>query len=121
MGRALQNLHLLPEAQASYLFLTDQDLHEFSHQKGDTEGLVNYGLSISGIDVTAFFIERKEEGIIKISFRSQGNFDVNQLARKYFEGGGHINAAGGKSTLSLEETIQRYIEIITNHKQDFYA
>lgn len=121
MGRALQNLRLIPNTQSSYLFLSDEELHEFTHQKGDTEGLVNYGLSISGIDLTAFFIERKEEGIIKISFRSSGNLDVNQLARKYFEGGGHINAAGGKSTLPLEDTIQRYIEIVTNHKQDFYA
>ncbi|MBB1148935.1 MULTISPECIES: bifunctional oligoribonuclease/PAP phosphatase NrnA [unclassified Myroides] len=121
MGRALQNLRLIPDTQASYLFLSDQDLEEFKHQKGDTEGLVNYGLSIAGIDLTAFFIERQEEGIIKISFRSSGNLDVNQLARTYFEGGGHINAAGGKSTLSLEDTIKRYIEIVTNHKQDFYA
>jgi len=121
MGRALQNLHLIPNAQASYLFLSDQELEEFKHQKGDTEGLVNYGLSIAGIDLTAFFIERKEEGIIKISFRSSGTLDVNQLARTYFEGGGHINAAGGKSTLSLEDTIKRYTEIVNNHKQDFYA
>ncbi len=121
MGRALQNLHLIPDTQASYLYLSEDDLQEFAHQKGDTEGLVNYGLSISGIDLTAFFIERKEEGIIKISFRSSGNLDVNLFARTYFEGGGHINAAGGKSALSLENTIQRYIELVTHHKQEFYV
>ncbi len=121
MGRALQNLHIIPKTQASYLYLSDKDLHEFIHQKGDTEGFVNYGLSIKSIDLTAFFIERKDEGIIKISFRSQGNFDANQFARKYFEGGGHINAAGGKSYLSLEETIQKYTDIVNNHKQEFYV
>ena len=121
MGRALQNLHLIPDTQASYLFLSDEELQEFKHQKGDTEGLVNYGLSIAGIDLTAFFIERKEEEMIKISFRSSGNLDVNLLARTYFEGGGHINAAGGKSNASLEETIKRYTEIVHQHKNDFYV
>ena len=121
MGRALQNLHIIPNTQSSYLYLSEKDLHEFTHQKGDTEGFVNYGLSIKGIDLTAFFIERKDEGIIKISFRSQGNFDANQLARKYFEGGGHINAAGGKSYLSLEETIKKYTDIVKNKKQEFYV
>lgn len=116
MGKALQNIILMPEQNTSYLFLTDEDLNKYNHQKGDTEGLVNYGLSIDGINFTAFFIERKEEGIIKISFRSQGNVDVNQFARKYFEGGGHINAAGGKSTLSLEDTITRFKEIVQNEK-----
>lgn len=121
MGRALQNLRMLPGTKSSYLFLNEKDLNEFTHQKGDTEGFVNYGLSIEGIDLTAFFIERRDEGIIKISFRSQGNFDANQFARRYFEGGGHINAAGGKSSLSLEETIKKYIDIVTHHKQEFYV
>lgn len=116
MGKALQNIVLMPEQQTSYLFLTEEDLYKYNHQKGDTEGLVNYGLSIDGIHFTAFFIERKEEGIIKISFRSQGDVDVNQFARKYFEGGGHINAAGGKSNLNLEETIARFKKIVENEK-----
>lgn len=120
LGKALQNLTILDQFQTSYISLSDQDLKSFAHQKGDTEGFVNYGLSIKGVDLTAFFIERKEEGIIKISFRSQGNFDVNQLARKYFEGGGHINAAGGKSTRSLEDTITYFKDIVEKHKQEFY-
>ena len=61
--------------------------------------------------------ENKEEGIIKISFRSQGDFDVNQFARNYFNGGGHINAAGGKSFLSLEETVQQFIAILAKEKK----
>lgn len=117
MGCALQNMVLIPEKNTSYLYLSDQELLEYNHKKGDTEGFVNYGLSIEGIELTAFFIERKEEGIVKISFRSQGNFDVNQFARTHFEGGGHINAAGGKSFLSLEETIEKFVKIVKSEKQ----
>lgn len=121
MGRALEKIVLIPNTNSSYLHLTNADLNEFQHQKGDTDGLVNYGLSIKGVDLTAFFIERKDENIIKISFRSSGNFDVNQLSRKYFEGGGHVNAAGGKSHLSLQDTIKKFTEIVENHKHEFYA
>jgi phosphoesterase RecJ-like protein len=121
LGRALQNMVILPEYNTSYIFLTDEELNQFKHQKGDSEGFVNYGLSIKGIDLTFFFIERKEEGIVKISLRSQGNMDVNLLAREYFEGGGHVNAAGGKSTLPLDQTITRFIDIIKKHKNEFYV
>lgn len=116
LGRALQNLVVLPEYQTSYISLSQEELNTFKHEKGDTEGIVNYGLTIKGIDFTAIFIENKEEGIIKISFRSQGSFDVNQFARNHFNGGGHINAAGGKSFLSLEETIQHFISILAKEK-----
>mgnify|MGYP003584154366 CR=1 FL=1 len=117
LGRALQNMKVLPEYKTSYIKLTQQELDEFHYVKGDTEGIVNYGLTIRGIIFTAIFIENKEEGIIKISFRSQGNFDVNQFARNYFNGGGHINAAGGKSTLSLDETVKQFESILS--KQNF--
>lgn len=120
LGKALQNMVILPELNTSYIYLTDEELKEFKHEKGDSEGFVNYGLSIKGVDFTAFFIERKEEGIIKISLRSQGNFDVNKLARAYFEGGGHVNAAGGKSTKSLDETIAYFKDIVSKHKNEFY-
>ena len=116
LGRALQNMVVLPEYQTSYISLSQEELNTFKHEKGDTEGIVNYGLSIKGIDFTAIFIENKDEGIVKISFRSQGSFDVNQFARNYFNGGGHINAAGGKSFLSLEETIQQFISILAKEK-----
>lgn len=113
LGRALQNLKLLPEYKTSYITFTQKELDDFNYTKGDTEGIVNYGLSIKGIIFTAIFIEHKEEDIIKISFRSQGNFDVNQFARDYFNGGGHISAAGGKSNLSMEETIDRFLNILS--------
>ena len=117
LGKALQNLKMLPEYKTTYITLTQDELNEFGHQKGDTEGIVNYGLSIKGIDFTAIFIENKEEGIIKISFRSQGDFDVNQFARNHFNGGGHINAAGGKSFSSLQDTVQQFIAILAQEKK----
>ena len=117
LGKALQNLKILNEYKTSYITLSQDELNAFGHQKGDTEGIVNYGLSIKGIDFTAIFIENKEEGIVKISFRSQGTFDVNQFARTYFEGGGHVNAAGGKSFLTLEETVQKFIAILATEKK----
>lgn len=117
LGRALQNMKVLPEFKTSYITLTQDELDEFHYVKGDTEGIVNYGLTIKGILFAAIFIENKEEGIVKISFRSQGNFDVNQFARDYFTGGGHINAAGGKSTKSLAETVALFESILP--KQNF--
>lgn len=118
LGRALQNMKLLPEYKTSYITLTQEELDQFGYVKGDTEGIVNYGLSLKGFDFTALFIENKEEGIIKISFRSKGSFDVNQFARNHFSGGGHINAAGGKSSLSLEETIKQFIAILATEKKN---
>jgi phosphoesterase RecJ-like protein len=112
MGRALQNMKLLPQFKTAYITLSQDELNEFNYVKGDTEGLVNYGLTIKGIIFAAIFIENKDENIIKISFRSQGNFDVNAFARAHFEGGGHINAAGGKSPLSMEETILKFETIL---------
>jgi len=117
LGKALQNMKLMPEFKTSYITLSQQELDDYHYEKGDTEGIVNYGLSIDGIDFTAIFIENKAEEIIKISFRSQGDFDVNQFARNYFNGGGHINAAGGKSTETLNETVNRFISIVKETKK----
>ena len=113
LGRALQNMKIIPQHRASYTSLTQDELDSFDYVKGDTEGIVNYGLSVKGIQITAIFIENKDEGIIKISFRSQGDIDVNQFARDHFNGGGHRNAAGGKSTDSIEATIQKFEKLVT--------
>jgi phosphoesterase RecJ-like protein len=113
LGRALQNMKVLPEHKTSYITLSQKELDEFHYEKGDTEGVVNYGLTIKGIIFAAIFIEHRDENIIKISFRSQGNFDVNQFARDHFNGGGHINAAGGKSYDSLENTVKKFETIIS--------
>lgn len=116
LGRALQNMKVFPEYKTTYISLSQEELDAFHYVKGDTEGIVNYGLTIKGIVFAAIFIEHKDENIIKISFRSQGDFDVNQFARAHFNGGGHINAAGGKSNLSLKDTIAKFEQLITQIK-----
>lgn len=116
LGRALSNLQVLPELKTAYIVLSQNDLNEFNFKKGDTEGFVNYGLTIEGIVFAAIFIESAQEGIIKISFRSKGAFDVNEFSRAHFEGGGHTNAAGGKSELSLSQTVEKFISILPHHK-----
>ncbi len=112
LGRALENMVVLPELQTAYILLSQKDLDEFHFQKGDTEGIVNYPLTIKGIVFSVIFIENYQEKIIKMSFRSQGNFDVNLFARNHFSGGGHKNAAGGKSVLSLTESEKRFLEVL---------
>jgi len=114
LGKALQNLKVVYPKKTAYISLSQKELNENQYVKGDTEGIVNYGLTIKGIHFAAIFIEHQEEKIIKISFRSQGSFDVNEFAREHFNGGGHINAAGGKSHLSLAETVSRFEEILAN-------
>ncbi len=118
MGKALNNLVILPKYNTSYSSLSLDELQKCNYKKGDTEGIVNYGLALKGIIFTAIFIEDKKAGIIKISFRSKGKFDVNQFARTYFEGGGHLNAAGGKSRLSLHETVENFKKIIIVYKNE---
>ena len=116
LGRALQNMKVLTDKKTAFTTLTQDELNTFDHIKGDTEGIVNYGLSIKGIVFTAIFIENKEEKIIKISFRSQGEFDVNLFAREHFNGGGHRNAAGGKSEVSMEETVKKFEDLVAHLK-----
>lgn len=116
LGRALQNMKVLAEHKTAYTTLSQKELDGFEHVKGDTEGIVNYGLSIKGIVFAAIFIENVEEKIIKISFRSQGEFDVNLFAREHFKGGGHCNAAGGKSETSMEETVKKFENLVSKLK-----
>ena len=118
LGRALQNLKVLEAYNTAYIVLTQNDLDEFNFKKGDTEGVVNYGLSVQGVKFAVIFIEQRKENIIKISLRSKGNFDVNTLARQHFNGGGHINAAGGRSELGLNETIEKFQTILEDYKTE---
>ena len=90
--------------------ISKADLYRFDITTGDTEGLVNYPLSIQGIKMAAIVIDRDEER--KWSFRSKGDVDVNQFARQFFEGGGHKNAAGGRSSDSLENTLKHFYEVL---------
>ena len=116
LGRALNNLVILQDYRTAYIALSRNDLAEFNFKKGDTEGFVNYGLTLEGIKFAAIFIEKEDEAQIKISFRSQGDFSVNEFARAHFNGGGHINAAGGRSELGLEETIDKFRNLLDSYK-----
>ncbi|MEY8848878.1 bifunctional oligoribonuclease/PAP phosphatase NrnA [Psychroserpens sp. XS_ASV72] len=118
LGRALSNLKVLPEYRTAFITLSQEELNTFNFKKGDTEGFVNYGLSLEGIIFAAIFIENQQENIIKISLRSKGDFSVNELSRAHFNGGGHTNAAGGRSDLSLKDTIDKFISILPEYKQD---
>jgi phosphoesterase RecJ-like protein len=91
------------------------DLKRFDLQTGDTEGVVNFLLSIQGIKMAALIIDRHQE--VKLSFRSKGDFDVNTFARKYFDGGGHFHAAGGHSGDNLDVTVQRFVDAIAENEE----
>ena len=108
----LGRIEVVKDGKVAILFLKRDELKEFGFQKGDTEGFVNYGLSIMGTQVSAFFMEDLYEDFIKISFRSKDDVDVNQFSRQHFHGGGHINAAGGKYFKNIEETIEDFKEKI---------
>jgi phosphoesterase RecJ-like protein len=115
LGYALNKMHILPDNKTAYMALTESELKSFNYKKGDTEGMVNYPFSINGINFCALFTE-SEDGYIKISFRSKGKVDVNKFARANFSGGGHINAAGGKSNLSLEDTVAKFVDLVSVKK-----
>lgn len=117
LGVALKNLVILEEYNTAFITLSQSELDTHNFKKGDTEGFVNYGLTLKGIKFAAIFIESKEEQIIKISLRSKGDFSVNEFARKYFNGGGHTNAAGGRSEKSMEETTNCFISLLENYKK----
>tara|TARA_R110002020_G_scaffold197655_2_gene398754 strand:+ start:372 stop:1397 length:1026 start_codon:yes stop_codon:yes gene_type:complete len=118
LGVALNNLVILPELHTAYITLTQKELDDHNFKKGDTEGFVNYALSVKGVVFAVIFIENKQESIVKISFRSKGNFSVNDFARNYYSGGGHINAAGGKSSQDLNKTISEFISILPRYKNE---
>ena len=117
LGRAMQNLKVIPELRTAYITLSQAELDEFNFKKGDTEGFVNYALSLKGIIFAAIFIESKKDQIIKISLRSKGEFSVNEFSRAHFNGGGHTNAAGGRSDDNIQTTIDKFISILPTYKQ----
>lgn len=113
-GYALsEKLVLIPGIPVAYASLSEEELHRFNYQKGDTEGLVNQILGIQGIKMAVFFAEK--DGKVKISFRSKGEYVVNQLANDHFEGGGHAYASGGISFVSLDETIAKFVTNVKNY------
>ena len=116
IGYALsQRLVVLEEYKTAYFAISAGDLKKFNYQTGDSEGLVNYALSIKGIMFAAMIVER--EDMVKLSLRSKGGFPANEVAKNYFEGGGHKNAAGGKSDLSLNETVEKFKKILPEYKE----
>ena len=112
----LSRLEVINDGKTAILYLKRDELKKYGFEKGDTEGFVNYGLSILGVEVSAFFIEDLYEEFIKISFRSKKNIDGNNFSRKYFNGGGHINASGGKSLDDMETTISKFKNLASELK-----
>ena len=119
LGSALSNLNVLKELNTAYMYLKRDDLKKFDFQKGDSEGIVNYGLSLKNIIFSVIFIEDvNDENNIKISFRSQDGFSCNEFANKHFNGGGHANAAGGRDDGPIEETILKFKKLINQYKDN---
>lgn len=114
LGFALADrMEILPKLKTGIIAISKRDAQLFNLGAGDTEGLVNYPLSISGIRFSALITERPNE--VRMSFRSKGNFDVNEFARKNFNGGGHFNASGGKSNLSFSETVAKFKSLLNQY------
>ena len=113
LGYCLSNrLRIYKEKNSAIISLNAKELSDFGFKNGDTEGFVNYALAIKGIKFAAFIAEK--EGIVKLSLRSKGDIKVNEIAKDHFNGGGHINAAGGISQVSVDETIIKIEKIINN-------
>ncbi|MEW5846356.1 MAG: bifunctional oligoribonuclease/PAP phosphatase NrnA [Bacteroidota bacterium] len=108
-----ERMRVYPEHRAACIWLTRSDLNRFKHQIGDTEGFVNYPLSIKGIIFSVLFTEN--DGFIKVSLRSRGNFAANTFSKLYYQGGGHKNAAGGKAFMSMDEAVKQFEELIAKH------
>ena len=115
-----EKLVVLPEYRVAYFTVTEEELKKYNSQTGDTKGIVNYGLQIEGIVMSIIIVDRPEA--VKMSFRSVEEFAVNQLASKYFNGGGHKNASGGKTTgIGLQATIERLLSILPEYQEALLA
>lgn len=118
LGFALsQRLKIIEQFKVAFIYLSAEDLKSYNAKKGDTEGLVNYALSIKGITMAALF--KESDNMVKMSFRSIGEFSVNDFARNHFDGGGHNNAAGGVSkVMSLNEVIEKFEKLLPTYKTE---
>ena len=112
----LNRMDIYYEYNTALISISKNDLLRYEMKTGDTEGLVNYPLTIQGIKLAALVIDRDEER--KWSFRSKKDFDCNSFARTYFEGGGHFNAAGGRSSDSLEQTVLKFKKAMKESEAD---
>ena len=111
-----RKMALIEDGTVAYMSLLESEMRRFQFQQGDSEGFVNYALTIKKVKMSAMFLAHRK--FIRISLRSRGDVDVNLFARKYFNGGGHKNAAGGKSFLSMEETIDHYIRSVRESAEE---
>lgn len=118
LGLTLSSMKKIEGLPVVYMALDQALLNGCNFKRGDIEGFVNYGLSLEGIQVAVILIENEGEGKIKMSFRSKGDFSVNDFARKYFNGGGHLNASGGMSMKTLEETEKDLVAAIKLEKNN---
>ncbi|MCK3684886.1 bifunctional oligoribonuclease/PAP phosphatase NrnA [Maribellus sp. YY47] len=115
MGYCLyEKMKVFPEYRAAVISLTKEELERFNFTPGDTEGFVNYPLSINNIVFSALFIEK--ENYVKASFRSKGNFPANKFSSEHFNGGGHLNAAGGESELNFKDTLEKFTQLLPEFK-----
>lgn len=115
----LNRLQIIPEWNTAYITVTHQDLLDFEVQTGDTEGLVNHALNLAGILFASVIIDRGPQ--VKMSFRSKGQVPANQFAIQYFDGGGHLNAAGGHSQDSLNQTEARFLHALSEFAPVYLA
>ncbi|CAI8341153.1 MAG: DHH family phosphoesterase [Bacteroidetes bacterium MED-G17] len=111
-------LAVMEDMPVAITALDKNELKQFNVQTGDTEGFANFGLGIDGVLLSALFVERQD--MVKISFRTKSGFKVNLFSQKYFEGGGHQKAAGGRSKMGLEETIEKFKQKIREHKDELF-
>lgn len=114
-----QKLEVLPEYNTALITINHEELKRFNITTGDTEGLVNYGLSIEGIRFAVLIIDRSK--LVKMSFRSKGQFAANVFAMNHFNGGGHFHAAGGSSTASLADTIEQFKTALISYKDQLHG
>jgi phosphoesterase RecJ-like protein len=117
LGCALKSLTHIKELNTVFMSLKREELERFNYKKGDSEGIVNYGLSLKGVIFCAIFIEDTiNDNNVKISFRSIGKFPCNLYAEKNFSGGGHINASGGRFDGNCEKAIEEFLKTIPKYK-----
>ena len=109
-----EKLIILPDLHTAYISISKEELERYQIETGDTEGVVNYALSLKGIVMAAIIIDRTEA--VKLSFRSLGNFSVNDFSKRHFSGGGHKNASGGISDKTLHQTVSHFLEMLPQHK-----